>query len=131
MTRSEDRKKIKQKGLRRRRKGSKSFGFVQKLDIKNSKKLLHRLESSNITYHEEDNLQTLTWMRKTSQPIHDGAHRKPGEIDEAGTSGATAQIVSWEVSKEFGSKVGTKCNRKKVKMIASDEKTEKELERVR
>ena len=31
--------------------------------------------------------------------------------------------------KEFGSKAGTKCNRKKVKMIASDEKTEKELER--
>ena len=31
---------------------------------------------------------------KTSQPIHDGAHRKPGEIDEAGTSGATAQTVS-------------------------------------
>ena len=36
---------------------------------------------------------------------------------------------AWEVSKEFGSKAGTKCNRKKVKMIASDEKTEKELER--
>ena len=34
----------------------------------------------------------------------------------------------WEVSKEFGSKAGTKCNRKKVKMIASDEKTEKEME---
>ena len=31
---------------------------------------------------------------------------------------------AWEVSKEFGSKAGTKCNRKKVKMIASDEKTD-------
>ena len=69
MTRGEDRKKFKQKCHRRRR--SKNFGFIQKLDIKNSKKLLHRLESSNITYQEEDNLQTLTWMRKTSQPIHD------------------------------------------------------------
>ena len=92
LTRGEDRKKFKQKGLSRRRKGSKSSGFVQKLDIKKNKKLLHRFESSNITYQEEDNLQTLTWMRETSQPIHDGAHRKPGEIDEAGTSGATAQI---------------------------------------
>ena len=36
---------------------------------------------------------------------------------------------AWEVSKEFGSKAGTKCNRKKVKMIASDEKTEKEMEK--
>ena len=36
---------------------------------------------------------------------------------------------AWEVSKEFGSKAGTKCNRKKVKMIASDVKTEKEMER--
>ena len=35
---------------------------------------------------------------------------------------------AWEVSKEFGSKAGTKCNSKKVKMIASDEKTEKEME---
>ena len=34
-----------------------------------------------------------------------------------------------EVSKECASKAGTKCNRKKVKMIASDEKTEKEMEK--
>ena len=35
-------------------------------------------------------------MRKTfpDQPIHDGAHKKPEEIDEAGTSGATAQIIT-------------------------------------
>ena len=35
---------------------------------------------------------------------------------------------AWEVSKEFGQKAGTKWNRKKVKMIASDDKTEKEME---
>ena len=35
---------------------------------------------------------------------------------------------AWEVSKEFGQKAETKCNRKKVKMIASDENTEKEME---
>ena len=95
MTRGEDRKKkTKQEGHSRRKKGRKSSRFVQKLDIKKNKKLLHRLESSNITHLEEDNLQTLTWMRKTSQPIHDGAHRKPGEIDEARTSGAAAQTIS-------------------------------------
>ena len=35
---------------------------------------------------------------------------------------------AWEVSKEFGQKAGAKCNRKKVKMIASDGKTEKAVE---
>ena len=35
---------------------------------------------------------------------------------------------SWEVSKEFGQKAGTKLQQKKVKMIASDEKTGKEME---
>ena len=66
----------------------------QRFDNEQAKKLLHRLESGNFPIQKGNNLKTLTWMRKTSQPIHDGAHKKPEEIDEAGTSGTTAQIIS-------------------------------------
>ena len=117
MTRGADRKKLKPRNFSRKEKEGRSSSYFQKLDIKKEKKLFHRLDSGNLLKKKKDNSQTLTWMRKTSQPIHDGAHRKPGEIDEAGTSGATAQIVSplhaqvWLRSGFQNTRTGTRVRR--------------------
>ena len=63
---------------------------------------------------------------KTTVFVDDGAARsKRGKTRRQVTDDLRKAC---EVSKEFGQKAGTKCNMKKVKMIASDEKTEKAME---